>query len=259
MSVEDTVRDLEEWIARQVRDAGAGGVVIGLSGGLDSSVVAALSKAALGDRVLGVIMPCGSACADEEDAELAAIAFGIPTLRVDLQPVLEAMLEALPRGGKDQVTNLKPRLRMAALYFIASVRGYIVAGTSNRSEMSVGYFTKYGDSGADIYPIGNIFKSDLYPLAEHLGVPRSIIEKPPSAGLWEGQTDEGEIGMTYIELDGILKALGAGEEPAAPAGKTSLVRRLISASEHKRRPVPIFEPAETSPADDTENRRGEAG
>jgi len=144
---------------------------------------------------------------------------------------------------------------MAALYFIASERGYIVAGTSNRSERSVGYFTKYGDSGADIYPLGALYKSDLYRIAEHLGVPRRVIEKPPSAGLWKGQTDEGEIGMTYQELDGVLRALEAGENPAA-AERAEVVRRLISSSEHKRRPVPIFEPGEPQGGDGAGRERG---
>lgn len=217
-------------------------MVFGLSGGLDSSVAGILCHRAMGDASLGAIMPCGGHPRDLEDAQLLAEEFGIPTMTVDLRPVLDAVLEALPPAGGAAVSNLKPRLRMASLYYIANDKGYLVAGTGNRSELGVGYFTKYGDGGADILPLAGIYKTDLFEMARDLGVPERIIGKPPSAGLWEGQTDEGEMGIEYEELDHILKALDAGVEPEADARLVEKVKRMIASSHHKRCPVPRFTP-----------------
>ncbi len=245
------VDEIVEWMRRQVDSAGARGAVFGMSGGLDSAAVAALCGRAFGDDALGVIMPCMSQSCDADDALLAAKAAGVATITVDLTPALESMLAALPPGCDAAVSNLKPRLRMAALYFVANDRGMLVVGTSNKSERSVGYFTKYGDGGADICPLAGIYKTDLYGLAERLGVPRAILDKPPSAGLWDGQTDEGEMGITYTELDAILKALESGEVPSGDPGAVDKVRMMVRASEHKRSAIPVFEPAgpggETSP------------
>ena len=236
----DVIAGITDWISERVEESGAAGAVFGLSGGLDSVVVGALCRRALGDRLLGVIMPCGGTSADEDDARLAAGELEIPTIRLDLEPVLESMMEVLPPGGKDAVSNVKPRLHMTTLYYIAKERGFIVVGTSNKSERSVGYFTKYGDSGADIYPIADIYKTDLYEIAKLLGVPEKIIEKAPSAGLWEGQTDESDLGMSYSELDSILKAIESGTVPDSPIESVDKVQRLISSSEHKRQPVPMY-------------------
>ena len=234
------VEELTLWIRERVEAAGAKGAVFGLSGGLDSSVVGALCERALGDRVLGVIMPCMSQSCDMDEALLAAEAFEIQTLTIDLSPVLRSLLAVLPAGGDAAVSNIKPRLRMITLYYLANDRGMMVVGTSNKSERSVGYFTKHGDGAADICPLADIYKTDLSEIAASLGVPRAILEKPPSAGLWEGQTDEGELGIAYLELDSILKALERGRTPVEMPDAVDRVRRLVTESEHKRASVPVF-------------------
>ncbi len=234
------IEELTLWIREQAKAAGAKGAVFGLSGGLDSAVVGALCERALGDRALGVIMPCMSRRRDMDDALLAAEAFEIKTLTIDLSTVLESLLAVLPPGGEAAISNIKPRLRMITLYYLANDRGMMIVGTSNKSERSVGYFTKHGDGAADICPLADIYKTDLYEIAASLGVPGPILAKPPSAGLWEGQTDEGELGMTYQEMDSILKALEQGRTPVEMPDEVARVKGLVSASEHKRASVPIF-------------------
>lgn len=229
------------WIREQVESAGSNGAVFGLSGGLDSSVVGALCARALGANALGLIMPCQGSPDDVEDARLVAGTFGITTMTLDLASVYDGFLRVLPDARPEARSNLKPRLRMAALYYVANDRGYLVAGTGNKSEVAVGYFTKYGDGGADILPLADIFKTDLFGIARELGVPEHIVERPPSAGLWEGQTDEGEMGIRYADLDRILKALEVSEEPVAPAEVTEKVRGMVRASEHKRHPPARFD------------------
>ncbi len=236
------IEELERWIRGQVSAARARGAAFGLSGGLDSAVVGALCARALGERALGVIMPCMSQACDAEDAMRVASECGIRTMTIDLESVLEAILSELPAAGRMAVSNLKVRLRMVTLYYIANSDGLLVAGTSNKSERLAGYFTKWGDAAADFYPIAGIYKTDLYEVARELGVPTSILEREPSAGLWEGQTDEGEMGVTYRQLDEILKAIEEGRPPDAPAEMVERVRRMMEASEHKRAPVPMFIP-----------------
>lgn len=238
----ELVERLVRWIGEQVERAGSKGAVFGLSGGLDSAVVGALCSRALGDRALGIVLPCSSAAGDFEDAMLVARAIGITTETADLTAVYDEFLKVLPSAAREAESNLKPRLRMAALYYFANRNGYLVVGTGNKSELMAGYFTKHGDGGADIMPIAGIYKTELFAVARELGVPERIIEKAPSAGLWEGQTDEGEMGISYPELDMILEAIERGEEPRAPAGTVERVRDMVGASEHKRRLPPRFEP-----------------
>lgn len=232
--------EIANWISERVKEAGTGGCVFGLSGGLDSSVVGALCRKAMGENVLGVLLPCHSEQHDIEDAVLVADRFEIPTVSVDLTPVLDSMMGVLPGGSRQAEANLKPRLRMTVLYYFANQKGYLVVGTGNKSEISVGYFTKYGDGGADILPLAGIYKTDLLEVAGELGLPSRVIEKPPSAGLWEGQTDEGEMGLTYQELDLVLKALEAGRRPDAADEVVEKVRAMVRSSEHKRCLAPIF-------------------
>lgn len=226
--------DISDWISEQVENANARGAVFGLSGGLDSSVVGALLRMALGEKCLGLIMPCYNAKADLEDARKIASLFDIPVEEVNLERIFDSFLTVLPEISEIAKANIKPRIRMATLYAFANDRGYLVVGTGNKSELSVGYFTKYGDGGADILPIGNIYKTDLIPLARELGTPVNVIEKPPSAGLWDGQTDEAEMGMTYSELDYVLKALERGVEPDVSFELVGKVRTMIEKSAHKR-------------------------
>jgi len=243
MDAERTAAKLSSWIKEQAVAAGCGGVVLGMSGGLDSSVAAALCHRAFPSAVLGVIMPCGSNREDEEHALAAADKFSIETEVVALDPVFAAFIEAVSDGGVAPGTagmaeaNIKARLRMVILYYFANRLGYIVAGSGNRDELAIGYFTKYGDGGVDIMPLGGLVKQQVRELAVFLGVPRPIIEKPPSAGLWPGQTDEDEIGLSYDDLD---RYLLTGQATAAVKEK---IESMIAANVHKRAlpPVAVFE------------------
>ena len=209
-SIEEPAQRLTLWTRETVLAAGGKGVVLGMSGGMDSSVAAVLCKRAFPEATLGVIMPCHSCDIDREHAELVADKFNIPVKIVILDEVFDALINALPAEGYDMTTrklaenNIKPRLRMVTLYYLANRLNYLVVGSSNRSELSVGYFTKHGDGGLDLMPLGNLAKRQVRDLAEYLDIPREIIDKPPSAGLWDGQTDEAELGLTYDELDSYL-------------------------------------------------------
>jgi NAD+ synthase len=231
------IRDkIEIWIKSKMNEAGASGVVVGMSGGVDSSVVAALAKRALGSaKVLGLILLCGSDAKDGERAKMAAKKFGIRTDEVNLTPAFCELAETLPQADKKTLGNLKSRLRMLTLYYYANRNNYLVLGTSNKSEIAVGYFTKYGDSAADLEPIGGLYKTQVIELAKHLGIPKEITDAIPTAGLWEGQTDESEIGMSYAELDLILKTAERGKEVEAERGKIIRVREMIKKSVHKRK------------------------
>lgn len=230
--------DLSNWIAMQVKAAGLKGAVFGLSGGIDSAVVAGLARRALGKDALGVIMPCHSHPDDRAHALLCAGAFDLSVLEVDLgqtyDTLLSTLLTAAPDISPDRMSkaNLKPRLRMSTLYYFANVHSYLVLGTGNRSELTVGYFTKHGDGGVDAMPIAGLVKSEVRALAAELGVPQEIITKPPSAGLWDNQTDEGEMGLSYEHLDSYILT---GE---APPEIRQRIERLMASSGHKRRLPP---------------------
>jgi len=235
---EQLAEKLVSWIKDKVQAAGSSGVVLGMSGGIDSSVLAVLCQRAFPKNTLGVIMPCHSDPRDMEHARLIADLFSVPTETVVLDNVFDSLLGVLPddgsaTAGRRAEANLKARLRMLVLYYFANRLGYMVAGSSNRSEISVGYFTKYGDGGVDIMPIGNLVKREVRELAEFLEIPRPIIDKPPSAGLWPGQTDESEMGFTYEELD---RYLLTGK--ASPHLKER-VDFMIATGRHKRQPPPI--------------------
>jgi NAD+ synthase len=230
------------WIRDKVERAGANGVTLGLSGGIDSAVVAALAVRGLGvSRVTGVIMPAYSQPEDTRDAELLAEHLGLEPLTVDLSRVFDLFMQTLPAGSEMATANIKPRLRMITLYHVANTNNLLVTGTGNKSEIMAGYFTKYGDGGVDILPLGSLYKSDVRELARDLGIPQRIIERPPSAGLWAGQTDEEEMGITYEDLDGILEGLERGDTSGFPTDLVAKVRRMIAASTHKRQMPPIFE------------------
>jgi len=233
---------IAKWIKNRVEEAKAEGVVVGLSGGVDSSVVAVLAKKAMGDNVLGVIMPCHSTHIDERYAYLVANKLNIKTEKVDLSSVYDNFLKILPSGKEMALANLKPRLRMITLYYFANNLNYLVAGTGNRSEITVGYFTKYGDGGVDILPIGGLLKTQVRRLARELGVPEEIIKRVPSAGLWKGQTDERELGLRYEDLDKTILAIESGKVKDLPAEIVDKVKKLMERSIHKRSPVPIFKP-----------------
>jgi NAD+ synthase len=246
---------LTTWMRERVAAAGARGIVVGLSGGIDSAVVLGLAVRAMPGRVAGVLLPCHSDPQDETDGRLTAAAFGVEPILVDLgstydtlrgvldtamaelsagQPPAPATPEGDPKAALP-LANIKPRLRMASLYFVANSLNYLVAGTGNRSELTIGYFTKYGDGGVDMLPIGRLLKSEVRALARDLGVPQPIVDKAPSAGLWLGQTDEAEMGFTYAELEDFLTR-GAGAVKPAVAGR---IERLARISDHKRATPPM--------------------
>lgn len=243
------------WMRARIDQAGARGIAVGLSGGIDSAVVIGLANMAAPGRVVGVVMPCGSDPQDESDGRVAAEHFDIPAIRLDLAPTydrlvddLRSALDELPSARRVEapddpaspaarlpLANVKPRLRMTSLYFVANSLNYLVAGTGNRSELAIGYFTKYGDGGVDMLPLGRLLKSQVQALARELGVPAPIIDKAPSAGLWLGQTDEAEMGFSYADLE---KYLTSG--PAAVAADLAArIGRLERASDHKRALAPM--------------------
>ncbi|MBI4176954.1 MAG: NAD+ synthase [Candidatus Aenigmarchaeota archaeon] len=197
------------------------GAVVGMSGGVDSSLVAALCAEALGkDKVLGLIMPSNATSREDTgDAEDFANKLGIEHRTIAIANTLESIKSLLPGRSKIADANLAPRARMVILYHCANSLNRLVAGTGNRSELLTGYFTKYGDGGVDILPIGGLYKNEVCMLAKETGVPVKIINKAPSAGLWPGQTDEGEIGLSYNELDSILPALFDDKKTAGQAAK----------------------------------------
>jgi NAD+ synthase len=247
-----TADRLVSWMRQRAEAAGADGFVVGMSGGVDSAVVARLSQLATPSGVVGVILPCHSDPVDEADARVVAEQFKVPTVRVDLEPAYDAVLGSAgaaldgiqpgaARGSRDEgrrhlaLANVKPRLRMTALYFIANSLNALVAGTGNGSEVAIGYYTKYGDGGVDLLPIGRLLKSQVRALARELGVPDRIINKPPTAGLWRGQTDEGEMGFTYDDLE---RYLIDGAEAVGPA-VAARIERLMRATDHKRALPPM--------------------
>lgn len=241
MSLPDRIA---QWLRDYLEAAGAEGFVFGLSGGVDSAVVAALAVRAVGtDRVLAALMPCHSQPDDLRLARQVADTFGIPTVTVNLTPIYDALLATLPPSESTLApANIKPRLRMIALYYLAQSRRYLVLGSGNKSEIAVGYFTKYGDGGVDLLPLGGLYKTRVWELARELGVPQEVIDRPPTAGLWPGQTDEGEMGITYRELDRILAAMEAGDLSGLDSASVAKVREMIARSEHKRSMPPVFEP-----------------
>ncbi|MDW8056188.1 MAG: NAD(+) synthase [Elusimicrobiota bacterium] len=214
--MEKIYKKLIEWIKQQVKQAKKNGVVFGLSGGVDSSVVAVLCKKAFPKNHLALILPCFSSEKDLEDAYTIVKKFNLNSKLVDLKDVFLKFCEILnlePQSKELSVINIKPRLRMITLYYFANKLNYLVVGTGNKSELIMGYFTKYGDGGVDILPLGDLTKTQVRSLAEFLEIPKNIIDKPPSAGLWEGQTDECEMGITYKELDKIINYIETKKRP----------------------------------------------
>ncbi len=235
------VGKIEPWLQDKVLSAGCRGLVFGLSGGIDSAVVAALAKKTFPDDLLALVMPCFSDLQDEKDARLVAETLHIPVKKIILDKVFASFLEVFQVkeiNTKDvAIANIKARLRMIALYYHAAQNHFLVAGTGNRSELATGYFTKYGDSGVDLLPLGNLLKKEVLELAAYLQLPAEIINKPPSAGLWAGQTDEKEMGLTYDVLDRYLQ-----EGTTVDEKERKVIIAMQEASRHKRNmpPIPDF-------------------
>lgn len=233
---ERTADYLVEWLRVRADQAGAEGSVLGISGGVDSAVAAALCRRAFSDKALNLIMPCESDPRDREYAETLTRVLDLDTRVVDLEPAFKALIaqaEEDVAGSELGRANLKARLRMASVYLHANALNRLVVGPGNRVELEVGYFTKYGDGAADILPLGNLLKSQVWEMAHHLGVPQEIIRRPPTAGLWEGQTDEAEMGVTYSQLD----AYFSGQ--AVDLSARERIQDMKQQSQHKRRLPPV--------------------
>jgi NAD+ synthase len=231
---------IEQMIRRSLWESGRDGVVVGISGGVDSAVAAALCVGAIGrERVLGLVLPTGvTSEEDQKDAEQLCRNRSIECRTISIEPVVRAF-QALPgtRQTPYLLGNLAARTRMATLYLVANAENRLVCGTSNKSEYLLGYFTKHGDGAADIQPILHLYKTQVYALARELDIPESIRAKPPSAGLWGGQSDEQELGLSYAVIDAALISL---EEHgwAAQTDAEERVLQMVQRSEHKRLPTP---------------------
>ena len=227
------------FIRELVASSHVSGIVFGNSGGKDSALVGILCKAAC-DNTLGVIMPCASKRnygQDADDGKALAEQFGIESRTVDLTTVRAAEmaeLEKVTTLNDMAVTNIAPRLRMTTLYAIAAAENRLVAGTGNRSEAYMGYFTKWGDGAHDFNPISDLTATEVFEFLEYLNAPRCIIDKAPSAGLFDGQTDEDEMGVTYKAIDDFLLYGTVNEKDKA------VIDRYHSRSEHKRRPINTY-------------------
>lgn len=229
MRYKKIIKEIEGFIKERARCVDGG--VIGISGGIDSAVVAYLSVNALGKtNVRGVLMPCGKQ--STEDAKFVAETLGISYEILNIKPIVDVFKQVAPHYFSTKLSegNLRARIRMCLLYGCANTNQMVVMGTGNKSEMMIGYFTKYGDGGVDLEPIAHIYKTQIWEIARHLKVPNKIIEKSPSAELWDGQTDEGELGFNYYTLDKILK----GETDGIEKGLVDHVNRMVKNSAHKR-------------------------
>lgn len=240
MNFEKVVGRICDFIDDFVSSSNSDGVVIGLSGGVDSSTVAYLCTKSLGSEgVFGLIMPEKGITPEQDvkDAVKVAKNLGIDYKIIEIKDIVEIFKSKAGKKGRMAEINLKPRIRMILNYYHANDMNRVVAGTGNKTEIMVGYFTKYGDGGVDFLPIGDLYKTEVLQLAAYLGVPKEIIEKKPSAALWPGQTDEGEMGISYAELDEILKMIERGEKKDDE--KFRKVLEMVEKSKHKREMPPV--------------------
>ncbi len=244
---------IEESIVRIVEASKQNGAIVALSGGIDSALVATLASRVVDVYALLLPDPATSDPQDMEDAKGLAKSLGIDHELIEIGGIVEAVYAARPRLGPKECrlayANVKPRVRMIMNYFAANLDGRIVLGTGNKTELLMGYFTKYGDGGVDMLPIGDLYKTRVRQMAAHVGVPGRIIEKPPSAGLWKGQTDEAEMGIGYGTLDKILYGvfdLGltyseVQEETGIDDARFTRIMERIRDNEHKRNVPPIVD------------------
>lgn len=240
---------IQRFLRSHNREAGRTGFVIGLSGGIDSALAVRLARDAVGaPGVLGVLMP-DSLFPPEliQETQAYAQSLGVETRVVPIDGPEQAFHAALPDVA-DRVAwgNIKARIRMILLYALASQHQRLVLGTGNKSEILLGYFTKFGDGGADLLPLGDLYKTQVREMARDLQLPRVVQERPPTAGLWEGQTDEAELGLPYTELDRILVGLERlfteseiAERTGQPAEVVRAIVARVAENRHKRRLPPI--------------------
>ncbi|AOG60252.1 NH(3)-dependent NAD(+) synthetase [Spiroplasma helicoides] len=236
MELKEYLDYLVEWMKEEVKKTNQKGVIIGISGGIDSAVVAALAQKAFPNDYLAVWMPCGSSDLDEKCRQDLVKTFNLKNVSVDLKPVFESLKLSLENSGIKQsdlaLANSKARLRMTTLYSMAQTHSYLVLGTDNADEWHIGYFTKFGDGGVDLLPIVHLLKREVREAARILGVPDSIINRAPTASLWENQTDEAEIGFSYDLIDDYISG------KSVPEDVKKRVDYLHKISEHKRSSAP---------------------
>ncbi|MDD5615310.1 MAG: NAD+ synthase [Candidatus Methanoperedens sp.] len=244
---------ITDFIRQKVREAGSSGAVIGLSGGIDSALTAYLAVEALGaDKVLGLLLPEKGITPkqDIDDATEVAKILGIEHKIIDISEVLSSFSSSIPDYERNNLLsngNLKARTRMCILYYHANLMHRMVVGTGNKTELLIGYFTKYGDGGVDIEPIGCLYKTQVRGLSRLMGVPARIIEKTPTAGLWHGQTDEKELGVTYEVADKILTMLVDEKKDILevkkkfPSAQVDRLLALLKSNKHKSMPPPAPE------------------
>ncbi len=243
-----TVKILTRFISEELGKKGFRRGILGLSGGLDSAVCATLAARALGPKnVLGLMMPYGDAFGrDVRDARAVGSGLGIRTELIDIKPMVDAYFERYPTDSRVLKGNKMARERMSILYDRSARERALILGTSNKTELLIGYGTIHGDTACAINPLGDLYKTQVRALARYLKVPARIRTKAPTAGLWAGQTDEGEIGLTYAEIDEVLLHLVDGRESAAevvargiPKARVERIEAMIRASEFKRQMPPI--------------------
>ena len=244
LAKEEAEGKITSFIKEYFASAGKKKAIVGVSGGIDSALAAALAAKALGkENVIGVFMRSSSTPKeDAEDAYALARFLGIRLVRVDLENALRGFGKLV--RGKMEKANLSARMRMAILYLLAARHDGLVVGTGDKSELLLGYFTKYGDGAADILPLGGLYKTQVRELAASIGIPRRILQKPSSPALWKGQTAEAELGFTYAQADAVLMAIEKGEKRSVLERRFG--KRLVSAvvsrvekNNHKRLPPPI--------------------
>lgn len=240
MQLKEYLDYLVTWIREEVKKSGQKGVIVGISGGIDSAVVAALAKKAFPQDYLTVWLPCQSSALDEECKTELIEALALKNVTVDLKASFESLKIALNNSGVEvsqlALANSKARLRMTSLYALAQTNNYLVLGTDNADEWHIGYFTKFGDGGVDLLPIIKLLKRQVREAAALLGVPASIINRAPTASLWEDQTDESEIGFSYDLIDDYL----SGKDVQPEVKKR--VDDLHKVSAHKRTGAPMPDP-----------------
>jgi NAD+ synthase len=249
MDAKKEIDAISKWTKEYVQNARAKRIIVGLSGGIDSSVIACLAVQAVGkENVIGISLPCQTRDDMKSDARKLANNLGIHFETIEIRKAVGNTAEGVRMAGFEVtplvLANIKARERMNNLYAVAGATNGLVAGTGNLSELMVGYFTKYGDGGVDIEPIGNYYKTEVYEMAELMPeIPNSVKTKAPTADLWEGQTDEDELGMSYAELDEILKVLNnpnSSKLDTFDIDKITQVERMIFSSVHKNNTPPRY-------------------